>query len=263
MATKKTTTARPTKSPTKTKLPLALAKRVASEVEAKKGRVAQAARDDVALIGRLRARIGEDFYEMGLALQRLKQPAAFGALGYPSFSALCAAELDMSVTKAEVLVGLAARVPRALAARTGQDRATALMALADATPEEDTPADLERAHLRLPDGKALDVAKASTLAIFAAARAIRAAHPKAGKPRGRTTTPEERALGASLEQHLRAAGAKQVRVEVLATKPGAGADVRIRLSLAELGHLRAALGTLPPARAPRATPTRKKPKLGR
>jgi hypothetical protein len=47
MATTKTTTARPRKNPTKTKLPLALAKRVASEVEAKKG---QAARDDVALI---------------------------------------------------------------------------------------------------------------------------------------------------------------------------------------------------------------------
>jgi hypothetical protein len=49
-------------------------------------------------------------------------------------------------------------------------------------------------------------------------------------PPSADTTPEERALGASLEQHLRAAGAKQVRVEVLATKPGASADVRIWLA---------------------------------
>jgi hypothetical protein len=82
-------------------------------------------------------------------------------------------------------------------------------------------------------------------------------------PPSADTTPEERALGASLEQHLRAAGAKQVRVEVLVIKPGASADVRIWLSLSELGHLRAALDKLPPAREVRAAATGKKAKPGR
>lgn len=126
------------RAPAARKLPSALAKRVALEVDAKKQRLAAQAKDDINLIARRRLRISEDFFEVGLALARLKKPSALEALGHPTFQVLLQVELDMSVTKAERLIAMVTKAPRELVTRLGQDRVSALMALADATPADDT-----------------------------------------------------------------------------------------------------------------------------
>jgi hypothetical protein len=214
----------PKKSVTKKVAP-ALARVNAREIAAKTKRLAEEGRADVALIQRRRARIMEDFYDVGEALVRLKRPGVAAAMGYRSFADLCSGELAMSVAKADELIRIVAHVGREDAVRFGQDRTAALLALADATPEEDSPAILEKAVLRLPSGKKLDVAKASARALLEGAKEIRAAGGKTR--RGRTTTPAERAACAHLQAELRHLGVKEARVEAVATKPGQEASARI------------------------------------
>ncbi len=67
---------------------------------------------------------------------------------------------------------------------------------------------------------------------------------KASKPRGRTTTAEERALATKLQASLRKAGAAGAEVVALATKPGAPAKLRIELPIDELAELKAALASV-------------------
>jgi hypothetical protein len=64
-------------------LPRALAKRVELQVAAKQARLLKEARADLTLIKRRRARIAEDFYDIGEALLRLKRPGIAEALGRP------------------------------------------------------------------------------------------------------------------------------------------------------------------------------------
>lgn len=87
----------------------------------------------------------------------VRTPAAIAALGYASFAELCDKALDMSQTKADALIGIVRRVRREDAVRIGQDRVAALLELADATPEEDTPKDHRQAPFphACPGGHAL------------------------------------------------------------------------------------------------------------
>ncbi len=223
-------------------LPAALVERAEAEVAAKQARMATDARADIALILRRRERIAEDFYDIGEALARLKRPGIAEALGRASFSDVCAKDLSMSLATAEELVSIVAHVRREDAVRMGQTRALALVALANATPEVDTAATLEKATRRLPSGKHLDVTKASTREIQAAAKELRIAARPTTLVRGRTTTAEERAQAAVLQSTLHAAGLTRARVAAVATKPGQEADIRIeRLPVSALGKLRAAL----------------------
>ncbi|MDB4928580.1 MAG: hypothetical protein JWM10_1064 [Myxococcaceae bacterium] len=160
----------------------------------------------------LRARIEDDFLEIGQELARLDQPGMVEALGYESFAALCEEALGMSLPKAKQLIAITTRLSVELARALTQDRAAALLALVDATPEDDEPEAVLRATLTLPDGAKLDVDKASTQAIWEGARAIRRAEvAKAGKrSRGRTVSPDEQATAAAIAKAIQ-------RVEALAT----------------------------------------------
>lgn len=225
-----------------TKVPAALATRVAAEVTAKSDRATAAAREDVALIRRRRADITEGFFEIGEALARLKAKGA-KALGYDSFAALCTAELDLSLTHADRLVSLVTRVGRSDAVRLGQDRSAALIELSDAIPKGPAPTALESARLKLPDGKTFRVDKATTRQIREAAKAIRAARPDGKASRGRTTTVEERAFAATLQARLREKGLAAAKVTVVATRAGHPADLRIAgVAIDAVAKLRAALG---------------------
>jgi hypothetical protein len=227
----------------KRKLPLALAKRAEQEVAAKRARIEADGRADVDLILRRQARIAEDFYDIGEALARLKRDGVAEALGRGTFREVCEKDLSMSLTTAEELIAIVTHVPRKDALRMGQARARALIALASATPEADTAASLEKTTRKLPSGKTLDVAKASVRELHAAAKDLRAAAPRAARPKGRTTTPEERARAATLQTALHTAGLARARVAVVATKPGQEADVRIEgVPVSALDKLRAALG---------------------
>ncbi len=147
----------------------------------------------------------------------------------------------MSGATAGRLIAIVTQVPREDALRMGQQRAFALAQLANATPEPDTAAQLDSATRKLPSGKRLDLSKASTRDIEAAASEIRA--QKAPPRRGKTTTADERERAAALQSALRAGGLDRARVIAVATKPGQSADVRIdRVPLAQLSALRKALG---------------------
>src|SRR5262245_41137712 len=129
---------------------VARGKLIERSVAAKRARLAREARADIALVKRRRARIAEDFYDIGEALARLKRPGVPESLGYTTFAELCERELGMSLGKANYLIAVVTHVPRAEAARLGQDRTVALLELADATPEEDTVTELARGIVKLP-----------------------------------------------------------------------------------------------------------------
>jgi hypothetical protein len=228
-----------------------LARTIAREVSDKHERIALAARADIALIHRRRARIAEDFYEVGEALVRLKAPGVAAALGYPSFAALCGAELGLSATKAAQLVDIVRGATRDDAIAFGQERVAALLALADATPEVDTATSLARAKIALPSGKLLEVGRATTSAIWSGAAELRAARPASKRGRGLTTTPEERREASTLEAVLHHHGLAAARVKAVA-KGKAGAHVRIE------GVPLASLATLAEACVELAKPRRRK-----
>lgn len=226
-------------------LPAALAERAEAEVAAKQARLAKDARADIALILRRRERIAEDFYDIGEALVRLKRPGIAEALGRASFREVCAKDLQMSVSAADALVAIVSGVARADALRMGQERALALVTLARATPEADSAKLLENASRKLPSGRAIDVAKASANEIKAAAKELRAAGRTSARPRGRTTTSEERSRAAALQAALHAAGLLGARVTAVATRPGQEASLRIEhVPISATAKLRAALGRL-------------------
>jgi hypothetical protein len=189
------------------------------------------ARRDVALIRERMAQMKSHFYEIGLALARLKRRPAHVALGYSSFGALCTRELGFSRAKADELVMIATNVSAELARGLGQKNALALVALCRATPEDDSPEELVRTTVRLPSGETLEVAKASAAKKLNAAKALRDAAmdsgPSGRKGRGRRTTVEERRVAREIEARLRAAGLERARVEAVATRQGQGADVRL------------------------------------
>jgi hypothetical protein len=189
------------------------------------------ARSDVALIRERMARIKSDFYEIGLALTRLKRPEAYLALGYSNFQELCTRALGFSRAKADELIAIAASMSAELARGLGQKNALALVTLCRATPEDESPEELLAGTVRLPSGETLEVARASAARKMAAAKAIREAQEDAGlreaKGRGRKTTVEERKAAREIEARLRAAGLARARVRALATKAGQGADMRL------------------------------------
>jgi len=226
----------------KAKLPAALAKRAEEEIKAKRSRLEDEARGDIALILRRRERIAEDFYDIGEALLRLKRPGVAEALKRESFKEVCEKDLAMSLASADELIAIVLHVKRRDAVRMGQSRALALVALAKATPEADTAATLATTRRALPSGKHIDVTKASVREIKAAAKEIRGATRSSARPKGRTTTTEERAVASKLEAALHAIGVTRARVTAVATKPGTEADIRIEhVPVSELPKLGAVL----------------------
>lgn len=226
------------------KLPGALARAAAKKAADKVARLATQAHADIALIQRRRAEITESFYDIGEALVRLKTPGVAVAIGHKTFADLCRVELQMSSAKAEQLIAIATRVPREDALKLGQERTLALLAVAAATPEADSPSTLAAAKLSLPTGAKLDVKSSSTRDLRNAAKSIRATQARETPPkRGRTTTSEERALATKLEEALHTLGLPAARVTAVATKPGKPADIRIdRIPVASLALLQKAIG---------------------
>jgi hypothetical protein len=209
------------------RLPRALAERAEKNVALKRERLAAEGRADLALIKARRQRIVEDFYDIGEALLRLKRPGVAEALGHKNFAALLRSELDMSLSKAVQLIAVVNAVPRHEARAMGQERAAALLDLSRATPEQDSASALATSVLKLPSGKRVPLAKASTREIREAAKAVRNEQAIKQKPRrGVTTTAEERASATALEEALHSLGLKEARVSAVA-KPGGGAHARI------------------------------------
>jgi len=239
-------------------MPAALVKNAEKAAASKRERLATEARADISLIRARRERIVEDFYDIGEALVRLQRDGVAESIGYKRFADLCEAELEMSGQKAAQLIAIVKAMPREQARSLGQERASALLALAEATPEEDSAGSLALATLKLPSGKKLDLAKATTRQIREAAKAVRQTRsdPTAKKARGTTTSAEDRATVAALEDALQRHGVKEARVTAVA-QPGRRANMRIErvpvACLAEVG--KAVADVLKQARSTKKSPT--------
>ena len=231
------------------KLPAALAKRATAAATAKTTRLLREAREQLSLIARRKREITEAFYDIGVALTFLKAKDVILALGRKSFAEVCEKDAGLSASTAERLVRIVAAMTREQALAMGQSKATAMVNLAAATPEDDTAAGLYRKKsVALPGGRKVSPRTASALEIESAAAAVR--REKATKKNGagkrgvgRTTTGEERALAAMLEKQLRKLGLERARVTAVATKAGQGADLRFeRIPAAKVDLLKKAIG---------------------
>lgn len=227
-----------TKSPA---LPAALEKNALASRDAKRQRLADAGFKAIETIKALRAKVSDDFLEMGRALQVLKGKGVADAMGLGTFEALCA-KVDLSVTRAEQLIALYERLDAGLVRELGTDRASALMNLADATPEDDRVEDLLRAKLALPSGAVLDVAKATVQAINDAATTLRRGRATSGKKRHGLTVEasEQRAFDAAMKRLKKLVGDEGLTTKLIATRKAGGADAQVRMPLAALVKLVAA-----------------------
>jgi hypothetical protein len=186
--------------------------------------------------------IGANFLDIGAALATLKRAEVIEAMGSGSWEALCV-KLRMSVAHADNLIAVATRLRRTLAQELGIDRASAVLALVDATPEDDTAEEVLDSTRTLPSGARLVVRSATTEALWAASRELRqAAAEKAGAKRrgGKTTTAAERASFRALEK--RVAKVEGVKVALVARGTKQGAKVRAEFPLAMAEAFAALLG---------------------
>jgi hypothetical protein len=213
----------------------------ANAAAAHAAKVARLAAEGRAAIRAVRARAAQNsasYYDIGDSLRTLARNGVAEALGRADFAEVCALDLDMSLTHARRLMDITERLRRDIGETMSIRRAGALVALADATPDDDDAEGLLGATLSLPDGERLAVASASTESLLAAAAAIRAAR---GAPaRGLTKTREERAAFKRLQSFVTANPALGIEKAALAARHG-GAVVTLKLPLAKLREVARAL----------------------
>ena len=224
-------------------LPKALAVRARGATRARLEKLKKSARVDLALIKRRKEDIVESFYDIGEALRRLRDTkGVVEVLGYTTFDAMCRAETGFAPTQVDELIGIVEHMTREEAIAMGQKtRAAAFVELAKATPADDTAGELFRKGVTSPRGKRLLPKAGSTRAIEDATKDFRAARHAGGKPRGRTTSPDERAVAEHIERGLHRAGFAEAVVRALATRPGQPCHYRLeklsRDALVALGRL--------------------------
>jgi hypothetical protein len=94
------------------------------------------------LIERRKARIAEDFYDLGEALKEIQHRKLHLALGHASFADLLRARGIMGLSQAKKLIEVVSTLPRDQALKLGAEKAYALARYTAATPELDTPQSL-------------------------------------------------------------------------------------------------------------------------
>ena len=227
-------------------VPAALARRAAAAAAVKNDRLRRDAHAHLALIARRKNEITEAFYDIGEALAKLQNADMIRALGRRTFAEVCQKDARMSVATAERLIQIAGAMTREQALSMGQTKAMAMVSLAAATPEADTAAGLFlKKSVKLPGGRAVSPRSATARELERAAAAIRHSRSDDGAKarRGRTTTPDERALAALLQKSLHTHGLDRARVTAVATKPGQGADLRFEhIPAAKVDVLKKAIG---------------------
>jgi hypothetical protein len=167
----------------------------------------------IALIARRKARIVEDFFDIGEALREILRKELYRALGHKSFDELLKARGLMGAEQARKLIAIVDRIPRDQAIGLGQEKAYALVAYTVATPEVDMPAEFVEGVAKI-GGIALS--KLSVREIDRATREVRA-KTKAAKPK----TEKEKARGAAdrevesaIRKWLRASGFARVELRI-------------------------------------------------
>lgn len=131
------------------------------------------------MIERRKARIVEDFYDIGVALKEIVDKKLYLQAGYASFGDLIDARKIMGKTQAFKLVSIARAVPREKAIEVGSEKAYELVRLTEQTPEPDTVEDVLVTGVRGPkDRKTVDVSKLSSREIAEKRREIAKAKAK-------------------------------------------------------------------------------------
>ncbi|MDB4929883.1 MAG: hypothetical protein JWM10_2367 [Myxococcaceae bacterium] len=224
-ATKKKAPAK--KAPAKKRaLPAALVSRAKALHDASAAQHLKAAR---AALARARSALEgaeRGLYEMALALRDLDDPKLLAAVGYATLYEAADRELGLGRTTVARLRRAADAVDAETFARLGHTRINAMLALADATPADDTEAILAEKPVTLWDGGPRFVVKgASSRSLDAAAAQVRAHLAEEGAPatlRGNRVSKGDVALAAKLTKAL-AARDVAVTVTARATRPGGGA----------------------------------------
>lgn len=178
--------------------------------------------DLVTLIRRRMTDVVEGFYDIGEALREVLDKKLYAAEGHKSFEAFLKAGAMMSGRQARKLIAVVRKVPRERALALGQERAYALIAYTDATPEDDSPAQL------VDDGVKIGGRPAAEASVRDIKLATRAANAKAqaGRPKTDAARAKEKADAAlvkALRALLREAGLGGAAVTL------GRADVRITL----------------------------------
>ncbi|TAK22027.1 MAG: hypothetical protein EPO40_29030 [Myxococcaceae bacterium] len=175
-----------------------------------------------ALIRRRLVTVVESFYDVGEALSEVLRRKLYAAAEHASLEAWLGATKLLSVTQAMKLLAIVKHVPREQALAAGQERAYALIALASATPEPDSAAELiERGTV---EGQ--PAAQAPVRAIVAAAKAQRAKGPQT--PAAKAKAKAEGAVERGVRAILRAGGVSATEVSV------GREEVRVVLSRAQV-----------------------------
>lgn len=164
----------------------------------------------VALVQAKKVQIARNFYDIGKALSELRRDKLYVALGSASLSQLLRDRDLVGLTQAKKFMAIADAFDRTKALELGTEKAYALVRMANATPEDDTPLQLATGNLRVA-GKTKKAAVLTATDIEKAARALQA---KTGT--ARKQSPEEKAAQTAarkLQASLRRAGAKRALVE--------------------------------------------------
>ncbi len=186
------------------------------------------------LIERRKARISEDFYEIGKALRELKQKKLYLAAGFRSFEEMLKARDVISLTSAKKLMAVVASVPVEKALALGVEKAYALARYTAATPEPDSPA------LLLDSGAEVAGKKVTTASLRDLERAAKTARAK-NKPK-RAPTPDQVAANKAVRDLTSGFRAQKVRAAKVTTKRvGKAHELVIRLPLTSVAALLARL----------------------
>lgn len=171
----------------------------------------------VALIRRRMTEIVEAFYDIGEALREIVEHKLYAADGHKSLKVFLEAEALLSARQAMKLIAVVRKVPRDHALTLGHERAYALLAYTEATPEDDSPASLLVARAEV-DGKV--VAEATVREIEAATRRVRStANPtRAKSPAARAKQKADAAIEKAVRKALRDAGFARVELRVTKTQ---------------------------------------------
>jgi hypothetical protein len=167
----------------------------------------------LALVRRRMIEVVEGFYDIGEAFREILDHKLFAADGHKSMAAMLVAEKLMSYRQASKLIKVVRRVPREEALSLGQERAYALVAYTDATPDDDSPAGLLAANAPvggkpLRDASLRDI-EAATQETRTTARVKR---PKSAAAKAKAKSDE--AIAKHVRATLRDAGLGRIEVTV-------------------------------------------------
>ncbi len=174
-----------------------------------------------------RARIADDFYEIGVALNRLSSRPLYTSLGYANFDDLLARRRVLGRVQAFKLMAVTQAFDKQQALRLGVEKSYALVRYVAATPAHDLARSLAATNARI-GAKRLRAMSAKELRDATKRLQSRA-------PADDYDLKEARATARALQKKLRADGAKTAKVR--AHREGSGVQLRIDLDVKDAGVL--------------------------